>query len=84
MIGTERVALLGLLDALAGQRRARHAGVEHGVAMLFQPPPQPRDLRAAAHRVRAFDHDQLALQLGVIDARQRRRYRTGEAVGLSH
>ena len=67
----EGVAFLGHLDALARQRRARHAGVEHGVSFLLQPLAQEGDLRAAPHRVRAFDHDQLALKLRGVHPRER-------------
>ena len=69
--GAQGVAFLGHLDALARQRRARHAGIEHGVAFLLQPLAQLRDLRAAAHRVGPLDDDQLALQVGDVDARER-------------
>ena len=46
-------------------------GIQHGVAQFFQPRPQPRHLGAAPHRVRPFDHDELPLQLGTVDARKR-------------
>ena len=69
--GAEGVAFLGHLDALAGERRAGHAGVEHGVAFLFEPLAEQHDLGAAAHGVGALDDDQLALQLGRIDTGER-------------
>ena len=69
--GPSSVAFLGLRDAFARQRSARQAGIEHRVALMLQPGPQPRHLRGTAHRIGAFDDDQLALQLLPIDARQR-------------
>ena len=66
--GTEGVALLGFLDPLAGQRGTGHAGIENGVTQFFEPRLQAADLGAAADRIRSFDDDQLALELGVIDA----------------
>ncbi len=69
--GAQGVAFLGRLDALARQRGARHAGIEDRVALLFEPLAQQGDLGAAAHRVRPFDDDQLAVQIGGVHAGQR-------------
>ena len=69
--GPERVAFLRLRDAFARQRRAGHAGIEHRVAFLLEPEPQLRHLRGTAHRVRPFDHDELARKVRGIHAGQR-------------
>jgi hypothetical protein len=46
--GAERVAPFRILDALPGQCRPRHSGIEHGMAVLFEPYPQASDLRGPA------------------------------------
>src|SRR5579871_2401881 len=38
---------------------------------MLEPGAQTRDLRGAPHRIRAFDDDELALQLLFLDSRQR-------------
>ena len=75
-MGTQGISALGLFDPLTGERRTGHPGIENGVPFLFQPLPQLRHLRGASDGVRAFDDDQLALQLGTVHTRQ------GEAIEL--
>src|ERR1700691_942911 len=67
---SQRVASLGVLQALAGQR-GTELRIEDGLAFLLQPPAQSRNLRGAAHGIRTFDDDQFAAQRRDIHAAQR-------------
>ena len=56
----ERVARLRQVDGRRHQLRSRPAGLDHAVALHFEPLAQQRDLGRAADAVGAFDRDQLA------------------------
>src|SRR5262249_5490907 len=58
----QRVPFLGLFQTLTGQGRARHAGIQHRVPMVFQPLLQQADVRGAADAIGPFQHDELAPQ----------------------
>ena len=69
--GPSVLPCLASLIPLPAKRGTGHAGIENGVTCFFEPRFQAADLGAAADRVRPFDDDQLALELGVIDAGER-------------
>src|SRR6185436_6298071 len=66
----ERVAFLGRLQALPGECRPRHPGVEHRVSSALEPFPEQPDVRGAADAVGALEDDQLALQLAWFNCRE--------------
>ena len=53
-------------------RAERATGIEHRMSEFLEPRLQTPDLCAAAHRIRPFNHDQFALEFGIIQPRQRR------------
>jgi len=63
------VAGLCLFDSATSEYGSRHTGVEHGVTTRLEPRAQQRDVRRAAHAVRALDDDELAAVIFLFDAR---------------
>jgi len=63
------VSGLRLFDAAHGEHRTRHARIKHGVPTRLEPCAEQRDVRRTSHAVGAFDDDQLAAVLFVLDAR---------------
>src|SRR5215813_1647708 len=64
------MAFLGLLEPFSGERRAGHTGIQHGVAVVFQPLLQQSDVSGPADAVGAFQNNELALELSKIYIRE--------------